>query len=165
MASFRADLVDGLLADAGVSALVGTRVFPIIFTFEDMLNSKANKNKFPRITVEQLSREQEDNINTHDQLVDAIYQVSLFHEVHIKAGRSRVNSVVVKERNKIRTGLDNLFDAVETYLRDTIFQAVVGSHYVRRSHIANSIEEEFRVERNRTILTNRIVYECSYNKT
>ena len=43
MASIRADIIDGLLADAGVSTLVGTRILPIIFTFEDMRNAKANR--------------------------------------------------------------------------------------------------------------------------
>ena len=37
MALFRADLVDGLLAEAAINTIVGTNVFPIVFTFEDML--------------------------------------------------------------------------------------------------------------------------------
>lgn len=162
--SFRADLVDGLLADAGVSALVSTRVFPIMMTFEDMLNSAGNKNSFPRITVETLSQEEEDNLNTHDNLYFASLQISLFHEVHTKALRSRVNSRVVSERNKIRTSLDALFTAVESYIKP-LRQTVVGSYLVRRSHIANVTEEEFKIDRNRTILTDRIIYECSFSKT
>jgi len=91
--SFRADLVDGLLADAGVSALVGTRIFPIMMTFEDMLNTAPNKNNFPRITVETLSQEEEDNLNAHDNLYFASLQISLFHEVHTKALRAKINRV------------------------------------------------------------------------
>lgn len=164
MALFRADLVDGLLAEAAVNSIVGDKVFPIIFTFEDMLNSKANANSFPRITVETLSREQEDNLNEHDGLYFATYQISLFHEVHVKALRARVNSRVVAERNKIRTSLDALLEAVEAYLKP-LRQTVVGSHLVRRSHIANASEEEFKIDKNRIILVDRVIYECSFSKT
>ena len=165
MASFRADLVDGMLANAGISALVSTRIYPIIFTFEDMLNTAANaKSNFPRITVETLSQEEEDNVNTHDNLYFASYQISLFHEVHVKSLRSRVESKRTAERNKIRTSLDGLFDAVESYLKP-LRQTVVGSHLVRRSHISNVSEEEFQIDRNRIILSDRIIYNCSFSKT
>ena len=164
MASFRADLVDGLLANAGISAIVSTRVFPIMMTFEDLLNSAGNKNSFPRITVEVLSQEEEDNINTHDNLYFASLQISLFHEVHTKALRSRRNSVVTAERDLIRTSLDALFTAVESYIKP-LRQTVIGGHLVRCSHIANMTEEEFKIDRNRTILTDRIIYNCSFSKT
>jgi len=67
------------------------------------------------------------------------------------------------ERNKIRTSLDELFDAVETYL-EGLRVTTVGDHFVRRSRISNSIEEEFQIDRNRTILANRIIYEVVYSK-
>ena len=164
MALFRADLVDGLLAEASINTIVGTNVFPIIFTFEDMLNSRANKNQFPRITVENLSREQEDNLSSHDGLYFATYQISLFHEVHVKALRSRVNSVVTKERDLIRTSLDALFEALEAYLKP-LRSSVIGGHFVKKSHIANVTEEEFKIDKNRTILVDRVIYECSFSKT
>ena len=94
MALFRADLVDGLLAEAAINTIVGTNVFPIIFTFEDMLNTKANSSQFPRITVETLSREQEDNLNTHDGLYFATYQISLFHEVHVRNRKKKLLRLV-----------------------------------------------------------------------
>lgn len=164
MALFRADLVDGLLAKAAINAIVGTNVFPIIFTFEDMQNSRGNASQFPRITVETLSREQEDNLNGHDGLYFATYQISLFHEVHVKALRGRVNSTVTKERDLIRTNLDSLLEALEDYLKP-LRQTVVGSHLVRRSHISNVTEEEFKIDKNRVILVDRVIYECSFSKT
>ena len=164
MALFRADLVDGLLAEAAINAIVGARVLPIIFTFEDMLNSRGNKNQFPRITVETLSREEEDNLTGHDGLYQATYQISLFHEVHVKALRGRVNSTVTKERDLIRTNLDALLEALEAYLKP-LRQTVVGSHFVKRSHIANVTEEEFKIDKNRVILVDRVIYECSFSKT
>ena len=164
MALFRADLVDGLLAEAAISTIVGTNVFPIIFTFEDMLNSRGNKNQFPRITVETLSREEEDNLTGHDGLYFATYQISLFHEVHVKALRGRVNTTVTKERDLIRTNLDALLEALEAYLKP-LRTTVLGSHLVRRSHIANMTEEEFKIDKNRVILVDRVIYECSFSKT
>jgi hypothetical protein len=163
MASIRADIIDGLLADAGVSALVGTRILPIIFTFEDMRNAKANRLKFPMITVEMLSREQEDNLSTHDHLYNATLQISLFHEVKTNALRNRVNSRVTTERNLIRTKLDALYDAVETYLCG-LRNTVLNDHFIRKSHIQNTIEEEFRIESNKTIISDRLTYECIFSK-
>lgn len=163
MASFRADLIDGLLAEGDVKDIVGKRVLPVIFTFEDMLNTAANKSKFPMITVEQITREQEDNLSEFSCLYTSTMQISLFHEVHTKKFRSRINSVVTTERNKIRTSLDELFDAVETYLKG-LRVTILGDHYVRRSKISNSIEEEFKIDKNRTILSNRIIYEVVYSK-
>tara|TARA_R100000808_G_C2147249_1_gene155188 strand:- start:1355 stop:1846 length:492 start_codon:yes stop_codon:yes gene_type:complete len=163
MASIRADIVDGLLADAGVSALVGTRVIPFIFTFEDMLNAKANNLKFPRITVEMLSREQEDNLSTHDHLYNATLQISLYHEVKTNSLRNRNNSRVVLERNKIRTSLDALYDAVETYLCG-LRNTVLNDHFIRKSHIQNTVEEEFKIDKNRTIISDRLNYECIFSK-
>ena len=164
MALFRADLVDGLLAEAAINTIVGTNVFPIIFTFEDMKNSRANANQFPRITVETLSRQEEDNLAAHDNLFFATYQISLFHEVHVRSLRGRTNATVTKERDLIRTNLDVLLEALEAYLKP-LRQTVVGSHLVRRSHIANVTEEEFKIDKNRVILTDRVIYECSFSKT
>jgi len=164
MALFRADLVDGLLAEAAINTIVGTNVFPIIFTFEDMLNSRANAGQFPRITVETLTREQEDNLTTHDGLYFATFQISLFHEVHVKSLRSRVNSRVTTERNLIRTSLDALLEALEAYLKP-LRSTVLGSHLVSRSHIDNVTEEEFKIDKNRVILVDRVIYECSFSKT
>ena len=163
MASFRADLVDGLLGDADIIAHVGKRVHPIIFTFEDMKNTAANSKQFPRITVEQITRSEEDNLSQFGCLFTSTMQISLFHEVHVKALRSRVNSRVTAERDKIRTSLDGLFNDVETYLK-SLRNTTLGDHLVRRSRISNSVEEEFKIDKNRTILVNRIIYEVVYSK-
>jgi len=163
MASFRADLIDGMLAEESISDHVGKRVYPIIFIFEDMKNTAANSRQFPRITVEQVTREKEDNLSEFSCLVTSTMQISLFHEVHVKSLKNRSESRKLAERNKIRTSLDELFDAVETYL-EGLRVTTVGDHFVRRSRISNSIEEEFQIDRNRTILANRIIYEVVYSK-
>lgn len=164
MASLRADIIDGMLADAGISAIVGNRIFPIIFTFEDMQNNGPNKYKFPMITVEMLSREQENNLTVHDHLYNASLQISLYWEVKTNQFRSRVNAPIVAARTAIRNNLDTLYDAVEIYLRDTIRGAVIGDHNIRNSHIQNTVEEEFRIDKNRTIISDRLNYVCTFSK-
>lgn len=163
MASFRADLIDSMLEESDINDIVSTRILPIIFTFEDMKNTAANSRRFPIITVEQLTRVQENNLVEFSCLYTSTIQISLFHEVHVKALRSKLNATVTKERNKIRTKLDLLFDAVETHLK-SLRNTIVGDHFVRKSEISNSVEEEFQIDKNRTILTNRIIYETVYSK-
>tara|TARA_R110002020_G_scaffold175493_1_gene367392 strand:+ start:10717 stop:11208 length:492 start_codon:yes stop_codon:yes gene_type:complete len=163
MASFRADLIDGMLAESEISDIVSARILPIIFTFEDMKNTAANARRFPIITVEQITRSQENNLTEFSCLYSSTIQISLFHEVHVKALRSKLNTTVVKERNKIRIKLDLLFDEVETYLKG-LRNTILGDHFVRTSEITNSIEEEFQIDKNRTILANRIIYETVYSK-
>ena len=86
-----------------------------------------------------------------------------FHEVKTNALRNRVNSRVTTERNLIRTKLDALYDAVETYLCG-LRNTVLNDHFIRKSHIQNTIEEEFRIESNKTIISDRLTYECIFSK-
>ena len=161
MASFRADLIDGLLGETAVTDVVGNRIFPIILTFEDMLNTAANK--WPRITVEQLERRQENNLNDFSCLYFSNMQISIFHSIHLKAARSRRNDVVIKERQRVRNSMDELFEVVETYLKG-LRQTTVGEHFIRKSQIINSIDEEYQIDRNRIIVVNRMIYDVTYSK-
>jgi len=159
--SLRASLVDAFIAEATISALVSDRVFDIFYDFEDLLNSRANRvSKFPAITIESDGSEDENNLDSHDNLSRETFTITCYQQVNLSKLRSRSSSVRTKERNILRQ-VDILGDAVNAFIKDK--RGVVDTYYLRSSHISSDTDDVFETEDNREIITRVLTYNVGYS--
>jgi hypothetical protein len=159
--SLRAALVDAFKAEATISNLVDTRVFDIFYDFEDFLNSKANRvSKFPSITVESNGAENENNLDSHDNLIRETFTITCYQQVNLSKLRSRSNTVQNKERDILRQ-IDTLGDAVNLFIKDKT--GIVGSYFLRSSHISDDTDDIFETEDNREIVTRVLTYNVGFS--
>lgn len=158
--SLRSAIVDGLIADAGINAIISGRAFDYFYEFEDFLNRKANANKFPAITVESEGWENEQNQDGHDNIISCGYSITLYQQVHLGNMRSRSASVRAKAKNVLRA-IDTLNDLVVAYLNT--LSGTLSTYYVRNAHITSVSDGIFTVEDNREIITKEIDYSVLFS--
>lgn len=158
--SLRAAIVDGLIADAGINALISGRSFDMFYEFEDLLNQKANVNKFPAITVESESWENEDNQDGHDNIINGSFAITLYQQVHLGKMRSRSATVRAAQKTLLRS-IDTLNDLVVTYLNT--LSGTLSTYYIRNSHIDSVRDGVFETDGNREIVTKEINYTVIYS--
>ena len=159
--SLRSAIVDGLIADAGINALISGRCYDRFFEFEDFLNQKANSNKFPVMTVESEQSENEQNQDGHDNLNTALFTITCYTQVHLGKLRSRSESVRNGQKSIMRA-LDTLSDLVVTYFNS--LSGTLGSYYIRNSHVDNGAQDGvFETEDNREIISTQISLEITYS--
>jgi translation initiation factor 2 beta subunit (eIF-2beta)/eIF-5 len=153
--SLRSAIVDGLIADAGINALISGRAFDYFYEFEDFLNRKANANKFPAITVEEESWENEQNQDGHDNIINSSFSITLYQQVHLGNLRSRSATVRANAKATVRA-IDTLNDLVVAYLNT--LSGTLSSYYLRNAHITGVSDGIFQTELNREIITKEIDY-------
>jgi hypothetical protein len=151
--SLRSAIVDGLIADAGINAVIAGRAFDMFYEFEDLLNRKANRSKFPAITVESETWENEQNQDGHDNLINTSLSITLYQQVHLGNMKSRSATVRAAAKATLRA-IDTLNDLVVSYLNS--LSGALGSYYIRNSHVTSVSDGIFEVEDNREIITKEI---------
>jgi len=159
--SLRAALVDAMAAEGTISSLVGSRVFDYFYEFEDLLNQKANANKFPAITVETDGDENELNQDGHDDINQASFSITCYQQIHLAKMRSRSASVRAAQKTLLRN-IDTLSAAVKAYLNGLKGSTISGI-YIRRSHIDSISDSTFETEENREIITREISFTALYS--
>lgn len=158
--SLRSAIVDGLIANAGINALISGRAFDMFYEFEDFLNQKANSNKFPAITVEQDTWVNEQNQDGHDNLINGSFSITLYQQVHLGKMRSRSATVRAAQKTLLRS-IDTLNDLVVAYINS--LSGTLSSYYIRNSHIDAVSDGIFETEGNREIVTKEINYTVIYS--
>lgn len=157
----RAALVDAMAAESTINSLVGSKVFDYFYEFEDLLNQKANKNKFPAITVESNGDENELNQDGHDNLNEASFTITCYQQIHLGKMRSRSANVRASQKAILRD-IDNLSSACKAYLNGLKGSTISGI-YIRRSHIDSIVDSTFETEENREIITREISFTALYS--
>ena len=99
--SLRSAIVDGLIANGGINAVIAGRAFDMFYEFEDLLNRKANKYKFPAITVESETWENEQNQDGHDNLINTSLSITIYQQVHLGNMKSRSATVRAALKNTL----------------------------------------------------------------
>lgn len=159
--SLRSAIVDGLIADNDINALINGRCFDRFYEFEDFLNQKPNASKFPVITVESEESENEQNMDGHDNLNVALLTVTCYTQVHLQKLRSRSASVRNGQKTLMRS-LDTLSDLVVTYLNT--LTGNLSSYFIRNSHVDNGAQDGiFESQDNRQIVSTQISLEVIYS--
>ena len=158
--SLRSAIVDGLIANVGINALISGRAFDMFYEFEDLLNQKANVSKFPAITVEADSWENEQYQDGHDNYITGSFSVTLYQQVHLGKMRSRSATVRAEQKTLLRS-IDTLNDLVVAYLNS--LSGTLSSYYIRNSHIDAVSDGIFETEGNREIITKEINYTVIYS--
>ena len=159
--SLRSAIVDGLIADAGINALISGRCYDRFFEFEDFLNQKPNSSKFPVMTVESEQGENEQNQDGHDNLKTGLFTITCYTQVDTKKLRSRSTSVRNGQKTLIRS-LDTLKDLVVAYLN--ALSGTLSSYYIRNSHCSNDGQDGvLEEEENRRIIESQISLEVIYS--
>jgi len=139
--SFRSNMVDHLLTLTPITDIVDDRVSDVFYTFEDLMNSDANDNAFPAVSVSQSTTSTEQTLDNFP--------------------RSRAQSVRDKERIKV-TEWDTLTDAVEDALN--ALSGEVGDFIIRDSKLRDIRDEEFTTDKNRKILAHQILIDFIITK-
>jgi len=159
--SLRSAMVDGLISNAGINALIAGRCFDRFFEFEDFKNQKANAGKFPIITVESEESENEQNQDGHDNINTALFTITCYTQVHLGKMRSRSASIRNAQKTIIRS-LDTLSELVVTYFNT--LTGTLGSYFIRNSHVDNGGQDGvFETEDNREIISTQISLEVTYS--
>lgn len=158
--SLRAALVDAFKAESTINDIVKGKVFDILYEFEDLLNQRANAKKFPAITIEQDTWENEQNQDGHDNIINSSFSITLYQQIHLGNLRSRVESVRAIQKNLLRE-IDTLNDAVVSYVNN--LSGIVSSYYIRNSHIDLVADGTFETEGNREVITKEISYTVTYS--
>lgn len=158
--SLRSAIVDGLIANVGINAVISGRAYDMFYEFEDLLNQKANASKFPAITVEQDSWENEQNQDGHDNYIEGSFSITLYQQVHLGKMRSRSATVRNAQKTLLRS-IDTLNDLVVSYINS--LSGVLSSYYIRNSHIDAVSDGIFETEGNREIVTKEISYTVIYS--
>ena len=151
--SLRSAIVDGLIANGGINAVIAGRAFDMFYEFEDLLNRKANKYKFPAITVESDTWENEQNQDGHDNLINTSLSITIYQQVHLGNMKSRSATVRAAAKATLRA-IDTLNDLVVPYLNT--LSGTLGSYYIRNAHVTSVADGIFEVEDNRQIITKEI---------
>ena len=128
--SLRSAIVDGMIADGSINAVISGRAFDLFYEFEDFLNRKANASKFPAITVEEEGWENEQNQDGHDNLITSNFSVTIYQQVHLGNMRSRSASVRNKAKLVLRA-IDTLNDLVVPYLNT--LNGALSTYFIRNS--------------------------------
>ena len=98
--SFRADIVDHLLTLSPITDIVDDRVSDVFYTFEDLMNSDANDNAFPAISVSQSTTSTEHTLdNFPTALKREQLQITTFQQINLQRFRSRAQSVTLYFRH------------------------------------------------------------------
>jgi len=161
--SFRRNMVDYLLSLPEITYIVEDRVSDIFYTFEDVMNSDGNFNKFPAVSVSQSATTTEHTLgNSPVNLKREQLQITVYQSLNVQRFRSKQKSIVCKEEEKI-TKMDRLTDAIETSLN--AFTGQVGSFLVRDTRLIDIRDEEFESEKNRKILAHQILLDFIITKT
>ncbi len=151
--SLRSAIVDGLIADSGINAVISGRAFDAFYEFEDLLNRKANASKFPAITVEEEGWENEQNQDGHDNIIRSDFSITIYQQVHL--GNMRSRSATVRNSAKlVLRAIDTLNDLVVPYLNT--LSGTLSTYYIRNSHITAVSDGVFETEANREIITKEI---------
>ena len=151
--SLRASIVDGLIANAGINAVIAGRAYDMFYEFEDLLNQKANNSKFPAITVEADAWENEQNQDGHDNIKTASFSITIYQQVHLGNMRSRSSTIKTAQKTLLRA-IDTLNDLVVTYINN--LSGTLDTYYIRNSHITSNADGVFETEGNREIVTKEI---------
>jgi len=151
--SLRSSIVDGLIANAGINAVIAGRAYDMFYEFEDLLNQKANSSKFPAITVEADSGENEQNQDGHDNIKTAAFSITIYQQVHLGNMRSRSATIKTAQKNLLRA-IDTLNDLVVAYLNT--LSGTLDTYYIRNSHVTSNADGVFETEGNREIVTKEI---------
>lgn len=159
--SLRAALVDAFIAESTINNLISGRAFDYFYEFEDLQNQKANSSKFPAITVETDSDENELNQDGHDNINEATFSITCYQQIHLAKMRSRSASVRAAQKTLLRT-VDTLSAAVKTYLNN-LKGSTISGFYIRRSHIDSIGDGVFESEANREIITREISFTALYS--
>jgi hypothetical protein len=158
--SLRSAIVDGLIANVGINALISGRCYDRFFEFEDFLNQRPNSSKFPVITVESATSENEQNQDGHDNINLSNLDITCYTQVHLGNMKSRSVSARNKQKTIIRS-LDTLSDLVVSYLNS--LSGTLSSYYIRNSHVDNGAQDGvFETEGNRQIISTQISLEIIY---
>ena len=158
--SLRSDIVDGLIANAGINALISGKCYDRFYEFEDFLNQAPNVNNFPAITVESDEDENEQNQDGHDNIKNAKLTVTCYTQVDLNKLRSR-SATVRNSQKTIKRSLDTLTALVVTYLNT--LSGTLGGSFIRNSHVENGAQDGvFETEGNREIIQTQISLNVIY---
>lgn len=159
--SLRSAIVDGLIADAGINALISGRCYDRFYEFEDFLNQKPNSSSFPAMTVESEQDENEQNQDGHDNLKTALFTITCYTQIHLANLKSRSATVRNAQKTLIRN-LDTLSGLVVAYLNT--LSGTLSTYFIRNSHVENGAQDGvFETEENRKIITSEISLQVIYS--
>jgi hypothetical protein len=159
--SLRAALVDAIIAESSINTLISGRCFDYFYEFEDLLNQKANSNKFPAITIVTDGDENELNQDGHDNINQASFSITCYQQIHLAKMRSRSATVRAAQKTLLRQ-VDTLSAAVKAYLNGLKGSTISGL-YIRKSHIDSISDSTFETEGNREIITREISFTALYS--
>jgi len=160
--SFRAELVELMKLDAGITAVVSDKIVDIIDDFEDFLNEAPNKADFPRILIRQNQVTKEENLSGSDAKFEGSYEIEISNVIMTNDMRSRSLSRRESYNSKVRE-IDDLTDLVEEFCRD-LRNTLVGDYFLSKAHTRNSTENAESLNDNQTIITKSFTLEVSFNK-
>jgi len=159
---FRAALVDYIKESEELSCIFSDRIFDRFYRFEDFINKKGNFKNFPAMTIERAAWENENNIDAHDNLINATLVIRVYGETNIQSFQARNGNVRNKAIEELRDNLDEPTKATIRFL-NPLRGIRIGDYWLRSAHVVDVGDDIFQSDDNREIPVNEIAINVIYS--